>query len=94
MRLGAVSMRHQAGLARAARFIASAGSPSAIAIATKSTTTIARRSEDGLVSATGTSPDDQLVEIMELPGHPWFLGCQFHPELKSRPLDRIRCSAD
>jgi CTP synthase len=25
------------------------------------------------------------VEIIELPGHPWFLGCQFHPELKSRP---------
>jgi CTP synthase len=40
----------------------------------------------GLV-ATGTSPDDMLVEIMELKGHPWFLGCQFHPELKSRPLD-------
>jgi CTP synthase len=40
----------------------------------------------GLV-ATGTSPDGQLVEIMELKGHPWFLGCQFHPELKSRPLD-------
>ncbi|MGH8014460.1 MAG: CTP synthase, partial [Candidatus Binataceae bacterium] len=37
--------------------------------------------------ATGTSPDDALVEIMELAGHPWFLGCQFHPELKSRPLD-------
>lgn len=37
--------------------------------------------------ATGVSPDDQLVEIMELKGHPWFLGCQFHPELKSRPLD-------
>jgi CTP synthase len=37
--------------------------------------------------ATGTSPDDALVEIMELPTHPWFLGCQFHPELKSRPLD-------
>ncbi len=37
--------------------------------------------------ATGTSPDDSLVEIMELPAHPWFLGCQFHPELKSRPLD-------
>ena len=37
--------------------------------------------------ATGTSPDDALVEIMELPSHPWFLGCQFHPELKSRPLD-------
>lgn len=40
----------------------------------------------GLI-ATGISPDDRLVEIMELKGHPWFLGCQFHPELKSRPLD-------
>ncbi len=40
----------------------------------------------GLI-ATGTSPDDSLVEIMELKGHPWFLGCQFHPELKSRPLE-------
>ncbi len=40
----------------------------------------------GLI-ATGTSPDNNLVEIMELKGHPWFLGCQFHPELKSRPLD-------
>jgi len=33
----------------------------------------------------GQSPDARLVEIMELPGLPWFLGCQFHPELKSRP---------
>jgi CTP synthase len=33
----------------------------------------------------GQSPDGSLVEIIELPGHPWFLGCQFHPELKSRP---------
>ena len=37
--------------------------------------------------ATGTLPDNSLVEIMELPEHPWFLGCQFHPELKSRPLE-------
>ncbi|MBF6569471.1 MAG: CTP synthase [Candidatus Binataceae bacterium] len=37
--------------------------------------------------ATGTSPDNCLVEMMELKGHPWFVGCQFHPELKSRPLD-------
>ncbi|HKV55232.1 MAG TPA: CTP synthase [Candidatus Binataceae bacterium] len=37
--------------------------------------------------ATGVSPDNSLVEIMELPRHPWFLGCQFHPELKSRPLE-------
>lgn len=33
----------------------------------------------------GLSPDGQLVEILELSDHPWFLGCQFHPELKSRP---------
>ncbi len=33
----------------------------------------------------GLSPDGQLVEIMEYPPHPWFVGCQFHPELKSRP---------
>ncbi|HXN84776.1 MAG TPA: CTP synthase, partial [Candidatus Binataceae bacterium] len=45
-----------------------------------------RLADVGLV-ATGLSPDDRLVEIMELKGHPWFLGCQFHPELKSRPLD-------
>jgi len=33
----------------------------------------------------GISPDERLVEIVELPDHPWFLGCQFHPEFKSRP---------
>jgi len=33
----------------------------------------------------GTSPDKNLVEIVELKDHPWFLGCQFHPEFKSRP---------
>ncbi len=35
---------------------------------------------------TGLSPDRNLVEIMEIPDHPWFLGCQFHPEFKSRPM--------
>ncbi len=40
----------------------------------------------GLVFS-GTSPDNTLVEIMELKDHPWFLGCQFHPEFKSRPMD-------
>ncbi len=34
----------------------------------------------------GTSPDGRLVEIVELPDHPWFVGCQFHPDIKSRPL--------
>ncbi|MEJ5366156.1 MAG: CTP synthase [Desulfosoma sp.] len=36
---------------------------------------------------TGLSPDRNLVEIIELPDHPWFLGCQFHPEFKSKPMD-------
>ena len=35
----------------------------------------------------GWSPDRRLPEIMEIPDHPWFIGVQFHPELKSRPLD-------
>jgi len=34
----------------------------------------------------GLSPDGSLVEMIELPEHPWFVGCQFHPELKSRPV--------
>ncbi len=38
----------------------------------------------GLVIS-GASPDGELVEIVELKGHPWFLGCQFHPEFKSNP---------
>jgi len=38
----------------------------------------------GLVFS-GTSPDRHLMEIIELPGHPWFVACQFHPEFKSRP---------
>ena len=33
----------------------------------------------------GTSPDGHLVELVELPDHPWYVGCQFHPEFKSRP---------
>jgi CTP synthase len=40
--------------------------------------------EKGLIIS-GTSPDDFLVEMIELEDHPWFLGCQFHPEFKSRP---------
>ena len=39
----------------------------------------------GLVLS-GTSPDDRLVEIVELPEHAYFVGCQFHPEFKSRPM--------
>jgi len=35
----------------------------------------------------GLSPDGKLVEAVELQGHPWFIGVQFHPEFKSRPFD-------
>jgi CTP synthase len=35
----------------------------------------------------GVSPDKGLVEIVELKGHPWFLGCQVHPEFRSKPMD-------
>ena len=41
---------------------------------------------NGLVFS-GTSPDGLLPEIVELPGHPWYIGVQYHPELKSRPFD-------
>lgn len=41
--------------------------------------------ENGL-SVSGASPDNNLVEIVEIQDHPWFLGCQFHPEFKSKPM--------
>jgi len=45
----------------------------------------ARLEEKGLLFS-GMSPDGELPEIVELPGHPWFIGVQFHPELKSKPF--------
>lgn len=42
-------------------------------------------SQKGMVFS-GTSPDGTLVEMIELHDHPWFVGCQFHPEFKSRPM--------
>jgi CTP synthase len=50
-----------------------------------------REHEKSLVAAglkiTGRTPDENYVEIVEAPEHPWFLGCQFHPEFKSKPLE-------
>ena len=46
---------------------------------------LARMVEKGLVFS-GMSPTGDLVEIVELKEHPWFLGCQFHPEFKSKPM--------
>jgi CTP synthase len=45
-----------------------------------------RLEKAGLIIS-GASPDHELVEIVELADHPWYLGCQFHPEFKSRPMD-------
>jgi CTP synthase len=45
-----------------------------------------RLEKAGLIIS-GMSPDHELVEIVELADHPWYLGCQFHPEFKSRPMD-------
>ena len=41
----------------------------------------------GGLRLSGTTPDATYVEIIEIPGHPYFLGCQFHPEFKSKPLE-------
>jgi CTP synthase len=50
-----------------------------------------REYEETLIAAglriTGETPDQTYVEICEIGGHPWFLGCQFHPEFKSKPLE-------
>jgi CTP synthase len=45
------------------------------------------RLEDKGLRFSGMSPDGELPEIVELPGHPWFIGVQFHPELKSKPFE-------
>ena len=58
-------------------------SSSAVLVDVQSGTVLA---EKGMVFS-GTAPDDSLVEIIELKNHPWFLGCQFHPEFKSRPMN-------
>ncbi len=44
-----------------------------------------RLTEKGMV-VSGTSPDNSLVEIIEIEDHPWFVGCQFHPEFQSKPM--------
>ena len=45
------------------------------------------RLKAGGLRITGETPDNTYVEICEIAGHPWFLGCQFHPEFKSKPME-------
>jgi CTP synthase len=47
---------------------------------------VTRLTEKGLVIS-GRSTDNKLVEMIELPSHPWFVACQFHPEFTSTPRD-------
>ena len=86
MRLGAYhgQARRQQPCRRAS--MARPRSASATATATRSTSTTGALEKGGLVFS-GMSPDGQLPEIVERPDHPWFIGVQFHPELKSRPFD-------
>lgn len=49
---------------------------------------------DAGMKVAGLSPDERLVEIVELPDHPWFVGVQFHPEFKSRPNKPHKLFAD
>jgi CTP synthase len=46
-----------------------------------------KKLEDAGMLFSGMSPDGALPEIVEIPGHPWFIGVQFHPELKSKPFE-------
>ncbi|QLA16236.1 CTP synthase [Desulfolutivibrio sulfoxidireducens] len=46
----------------------------------------AKKFEEAGLEFSGLSPDGELVEIVELADHPWFLGCQFHPEFRSNPM--------
>jgi len=48
--------------------------------------TYQKKLEDHGLVISGTSPDEELVEIVEISDHPWFLGCQFHPEFLSKPM--------
>ena len=59
---------------------------SGTAIASSSTACTSRALREKGMRISGRSPDGKFVEIAELPGHPWFVAVQFHPEFQSRPL--------
>ena len=86
MRLGAYEAVLEPG-SRVADIYGSRASPSATATATRSTPAIASGSKARGSRFSGMSPDGLLPEIIEIAEHPWFIGVQFHPELKSRPFE-------
>ena len=87
MRLGAYPAKLDGNSVVRSIYGAGPRSASATATATRSTSTTATRSRGAGLIFSGMSPDGQLPEIVERPDHPWFIGVQFHPELKSRPFE-------
>ena len=87
MRLGAYEARARRRAAGSPRSTAPTRSASGTAIATRSTSPTRTRLEAAGLRFSGMSPDGILPEIVEIPDHPWFIGVQFHPELKSKPFE-------
>ena len=85
MRLGSYEAMSGPGIAGRESLRRAPQSPSGTATATRSTTTTAPCSSGKGLSFSATTTDGKLVEMIELPGHPWFVGSQSHPEFKSRP---------
>ena len=87
MRLGAWACVLRAGSLAAKAYGDAPRSASATAIVTSSTASTKPMLTGAGLRLTGTTPDATYVEIVEIPAHPFFLGCQFHPEFKSKPLE-------
>ena len=87
MRLGAWTCKIEPGHAGTQDLRHSWKSASATAIATNSTANMKSRWSAAGLRISGSTPDGTYVEMVEMPDHPHFLGCQFHPEFKSKPLE-------
>ncbi len=85
MRLGSYPCELTPGSLAAARLRQRVSCTSGIATATSSTVSTSGRSPRKGSASPGRSPDGKFVEIAELPGHPWYVAVQFHPEFKSKP---------
>ena len=70
-----------------------ARSTSATATATRSTSTTSKKLEAKGLEFVGRDTTGERMEVFELANHPYFVGCQFHPEFKSRPMKRPRSSS-
>ena len=87
MRLGAWPCKLEPGSFASQSLRQDSKSANATAIATNSIATTRKILTAAGLRITGRTPDENYVEIIEAPDHPWFLGCQFHPEFKSKPLE-------